>query len=163
MNKGFFYFVFFLVVVWILLTASLRFDELIVGILVVFILALIVRNLSKVYADIRFSPKSFLSAFLYFFIFLWKLILSNIDVALRVINPSLPIRPGIVEVKTTMKSKIGKLVLANSITLTPGTLTLDVRDNRMFIHWIDVKAQDIDNATAEIVGTFERTLKEIIE
>jgi len=62
-----------------------------------------------------------------------------------------------------MKSSLGKLLLANSITLTPGTLTLDVKEDRMFIHWIDVQGKDIDAATKAIVGTFEGTLKEVVE
>ena len=87
----------------------------------------------------------------------------DLDVAVRVLKPSLPIRPGIVEVKTGMQSQLGKLLLSNSITLTPGTLTLDVQGDRMFIHWIDVKGDDIDSSTAAIVSVFERTLKEVVE
>jgi multicomponent Na+:H+ antiporter subunit E len=152
-----------LAVVWVLATASLRSDELLVGGLAVLIVALATRSLWGTYAGIRLSPKAFVSAIVYFFLFLRELVKANLDVAVRVLNPSLPIRPGIVEVKTGMKSALGKLVLANSITLTPGTLTLDVRDDRMFIHWIDVQAQDIDSATKAIVGTFEGTLKEVVE
>jgi multicomponent Na+:H+ antiporter subunit E len=96
-------------------------------------------------------------------IFLRELVKANLDVAFRVLNPSLPIHPGIVEVKTKMSSPIGKLLLANSITLTPGTLTLDVKGDRMFIHWIDVRGQDIDQSTGMIVGAFEKTLREVVE
>lgn len=152
-----------LAVVWILVTASLRSDELLVGGLAVLIVALATRTLWGTYSGIRISPKAFVYAIAYFFLFLRELVKANIDVAVRVLNPSLPIRPGIVEVRTGMKSQLGKLILANSITLTPGTLTLDVRDDRMFIHWIDVQGQDSDTATKAIVGTFEGTLKEVVE
>ncbi len=149
--------------VWVLVTASLRSDELLIGGLAVVIVALATRTLWGTYSGIRLSPKSIVYAIVYFLLFLRELVKANLDVAVRVLNPSLPIRPGIVEVKTGMKSPLGKLVLANSITLTPGTLTLDVRDDRMFIHWIDVQGQDIDTATKAIVGTFEKTLKEVVE
>ncbi len=152
-----------LAVVWVLVTASLRPDELLVGGLAVLIVALATRTLWGTYSGIRISPKAFVYAIAYFFLFLRELVKANLDVAMRVLNPSLPIRPGIVEVRTGMKSQLGKLVLANSITLTPGTLTLDVRDDRMFIHWIDVQGQDSDTATKAIVGTFEGTLKEVVE
>jgi len=80
-------------------------------------------------------------------------------VALRVLTPSLPINPGIVEVKTKLTTDIGKMLLANAITLTPGTLTVDILDDRMFIHWIDVTSTDINEATRAIVSKFEKYLE----
>ena len=53
-------------------------------------------------------------------------------------SPSLPINPGIVEVKTRLTSKIGRLFPANSITLIPGTLTVHIKGDSLFIHWVDV-------------------------
>jgi len=162
LKNGLPYLIAALAVVWVLVTASLRYDELVTGALAVLVITLAVRKLSPVYAGLRFTPKAVISVFVYFLIFLRELIKANLDVASRVLNPALPIHPGIVEVKTGMLSPLGKLVLANSITLTPGTLTLDVKGDRMFIHWIDVRSQDIDAATAAIVGAFEGTLKEIV-
>ena len=87
-----------------------------------------------------------------------ELIKSNLDVARRVISPSIPINPGIVEIKTNLKSGIGRMLLANSITLTPGTLTVDIKDDRLFIHWIDVSSSETGAATKEISGKFEKYL-----
>jgi multicomponent Na+:H+ antiporter subunit E len=89
------------------------------------------------------------------------LIKSNFDVARRVLTPALPIKPGIVEVKTKLKSKFARMLLANSITLTPGTLTVDVKDDSFFIHWIDVKNEDVEAASKEIVEKFEKYLEVI--
>lgn len=100
---------------------------------------------------------------MYLFIFLKELLKANIDVALRVINPALPINPGIVAVKTDLKSPLSKLILANSITLTPGTLTVDIKDDTLFIHWIDVRNKDIESVTKDISSKFEKILKEIVE
>ncbi len=63
---------------------------------------------------------------------------ANIDVACRVITGR--IRPGIVRVKSGMKTDMGTLLLANSITLTPGTLTvgIDEESNDLFVHMINV-------------------------
>lgn len=104
--------------------------------------------------------------FLYYIpLFLWECLKANIDVAYRVIHPRLPIRPGIVKVKTTLKSDTGLTFLANSITLTPGTMTVDVdRENGiLYIHWINVKSEDIEESTKIIVKRFEKILKRIFE
>ncbi|MFA7123327.1 MAG: Na+/H+ antiporter subunit E, partial [Candidatus Delongbacteria bacterium] len=81
--------------------------------------------------------------------------------ALRVIKPVIPINPGIVKVKTKLKSPMGRLMLTNSITLTPGTLTVDIKDDTLYIHWIDVKDKEESGATEKIVSNFEKYLEVI--
>jgi multicomponent Na+:H+ antiporter subunit E len=90
-----------------------------------------------------------------------SIIKSNFDVAGRVIQKNIPIKPGIVKVRTKLKSKVGRMILANSITLTPGTLSVDVKDDYFFIHWIDVSSTDVDKASAAIVAGFEKYLEVI--
>ena len=106
----------------------------------------------------------------YFFVFylpkfLWECLKANFDVAYRVINPVLPIEPGIVKVKTKLKSDAGLTFLANSITLTPGTMTVDVDSDNgvLYIHWINVKDKDVEKATKMIVEKFEHILIKIFE
>jgi multicomponent Na+:H+ antiporter subunit E len=103
--------------------------------------------------------------FYYVPFFLWEMFKANIDVAYRVIHPRLPIKPGIVKVKTSLKSDTGLTFLANSITLTPGTLSVDVdRENGyLYVHWIDVKHKDMEGATKKIAYRFERILTRIFE
>ncbi|MDD5449761.1 MAG: Na+/H+ antiporter subunit E [Candidatus Omnitrophica bacterium] len=98
-------------------------------------------------------------------LFLWECLKANIDVALRVLNPRLPIKPGIVKVKTTLKSDTGLTFLANSITLTPGTFCIDIKPEKgiLYIHWIDVRSKDINTATQLIAAKFERVLKRIFD
>ncbi len=97
--------------------------------------------------------------------FIWECIKANLDVAWRVVHPNLPINPGIVKVKTGLKTDTALTFLANSITLTPGTLTVDIdKDNGfLYVHWIDVKAKDVESATRIVVERFERILKKIFE
>jgi len=95
--------------------------------------------------------------------FLYFCIKANIDVMLRVINPNLPIRPGIVKVRTTLKSEMAKTFLANSITLTPGTLTIDIDGQDFYVHWINIDTDDAARRTAEICGRFEPLLRRIFE
>jgi multicomponent Na+:H+ antiporter subunit E len=94
----------------------------------------------------------------------YHIILANLDVLYRIIHPKRPINPGIVKVKTLLKNMTAKTVLANSITLTPGTLTVDIKDNGIFyIHCINVKATDIKRATEIIVTRFEKILVKVFE
>ena len=79
------------------------------------------------------------------------------------IHPDLPIRPGIVKVKTTLRSDTGLTLLANSITLKPGTMVVDIDREKgfLYVHWVDVKTQDVQEATQFIVRRFERILMRI--
>jgi len=98
-------------------------------------------------------------------LFLWECLKANIDVALRVLNPKLPINPGIVKVKTTLKSDTALTFLANSITLTPGTFCVDIKPEEgiLYIHWINVETENTEKATQLIVKKFEDILGKIFE
>jgi multicomponent Na+:H+ antiporter subunit E len=85
------------------------------------------------------------------------------DVAYRVLHPRMPIRPGIVKVKTSLKSDMAKMLLANSITMTPGTITVDIIDDDLYIHWIYIKSEDPEVYTGMITGAFEKYIKKIVE
>jgi multicomponent Na+:H+ antiporter subunit E len=96
--------------------------------------------------------------------FSYYVIIANLDVVYRVIHPEMPIRPGIVKVRTELKSDAGRTMLANSITLTPGTLSVDLADDGyLYIHWINVKADDIEGATKHIVYRFEKMIRRMFE
>jgi multicomponent Na+:H+ antiporter subunit E len=103
--------------------------------------------------------------FLYVPVLLWEIVKANLDVSYRVIHPALPIKPGIVKVTTRLKTDIGLTVLANSITLTPGTLCVDIDRGSgvLYVHWLNVTAQDVEGATARIVARFERLIKKVFE
>jgi len=103
--------------------------------------------------------------FQYLPVFFWEVIKANLDVAYRVVHPRLPISPGIVKVRTTLKSDTALTFLANSITLTPGTMSVDIdrASGVLYIHWIDVRSQDTEEATRLIVARFEKILSKIFE
>jgi len=98
-------------------------------------------------------------------VFSWECFKANIDVAYRVAHPRLPINPGIVRVKTNLKTDTALTFLANSITLTPGTLTVDIDrdDGVLYVHWIDVKKKDVESATKIVVERFEKILTKVFE
>jgi len=152
-------------IVWMLLGWPPDLQHVLIGIFVAALVAALTGNLF-----IR-RPHHFthLSRYLWFgyyvLLFFWECLKANIDVARRVINPKLPINPGIVKVKTTLKSDTALTFLANSITLTPGTFCIDInaQEGILYIHWIDVGSVDIDKATQLIVTKFENVLKRIFE
>lgn len=98
----------------------------------------------------------------YVFVFLWECLKANIDVAYRVIHSNLPIKPGTIKVNVSLTSDIGLTFLANSITLTPGTTTVDVDKERgfLYIHMLYVKE---DRSGPKVVSKFENILKRIFE
>lgn len=148
---------------WLLLTGTLDTQELVVGALVTVVVGALAYARSGIFAGVRWSfilPGALL---IYCWVFSIALVRSNIDVARRVLSPDLPIRPGVVTVRTGLTSALGRLLLANSITLTPGTLTVDVEDELLTIHWIDCPPNiDMEAATAAIAGDFERHLRRFV-
>ena len=149
--------------VWLLLTWTTNVQNLIVGGVVSLIVGLIFGNLFIEAPAKVFQFGRWFWFILYIPVFTWEMAKANFDVAYRVLHPKMPITPGIVKVKTKLKSEMGKVFLANSITLTPGTFTIDLKDDILYIHWINVRYKDIDEATKDIVGRFEKYLIKIFD
>jgi multicomponent Na+:H+ antiporter subunit E len=148
---------------WLLLTFEFSVANLIVGSVASLICALFfgrffIKNVSKL-----LQPQRYFWFIVYLFIFVWECIKANLDVAYRVLHPAMPIKPGIVKVKTTLKSDLAKTLLANSITMTPGTISVDIIDDYLYIHWIYVRSEDPEVYTPMITGAFEKYIKRIIE
>lgn len=110
------------------------------------------------------SPVRWFWLLCYIPVFAYYCIKANLQVIYLVLHPSMPIKPGIVKVHTKLRSETGIAALANSITLTPGTLTVDAgEDGDLYVHWLSVTTTDEDEATEEIVSRFERFLRRIVE
>jgi len=151
----------FLFIVWLMFTSTLFWQEVVVGALVSMLLSLASIRLFTCCTLSLLNPVRIFWMIWYIFVFLKALILANLDVARRVITPSLPINPGIVKFKTKLKTNYSKMVLANSITLTPGTITVDVVGDTFYVHWIDVETTDPEEAFKIIAEPFEKVLLKI--
>ena len=153
-------------IIWCILTWVPDWEHLVVGVFVALFVTWITGDLFVKRPQLLQHPHRY-----WYFVahyiprFLWECLKANIDVAYRVLHPGIPINPGIVKVKTNLKSDTGITFLANSITLTPGTMSVDVdADNGyLYIHWINVKDMDIEKATRDIVEKFEKILVKIFE
>jgi multicomponent Na+:H+ antiporter subunit E len=132
---------------------------LIAGSVVAVIVALLPTGSNRLLRDVRLTPRALVAMLAYLGVFLVELVKATLDVASRVVRPSLPIRPGIVKIRTSLTTPLARLLLANSITLTPGTVTVETRGDVFFIHWIQVRHEDPEGATKEIASRFERYLE----
>ena len=96
-------------------------------------------------------------------LFIYELVLSAVKVALLVIRPDMNriITPGIIAFPLTVQSDVEIVLLANLVTLTPGTLSVDVSEDRqhLFIHVLDLR--DREAVVSDIAGGFERRIAEI--
>ncbi len=71
---------------------------------------------------------------------LWQIVLANIDVARRILHPKLPIAPRMIRVRAKQKSALGRTIFANSITLTPGTVSVDLDGDDIVVHALTAEA-----------------------
>jgi multicomponent Na+:H+ antiporter subunit E len=65
---------------------------------------------------------------------LWQLVVANVQVALVILHPKLPIEPQVVRFKKHLPHPVARVLLANSITLTPGTVTMDIDEDEYIVH-----------------------------
>ncbi|MBD3271021.1 MAG: cation:proton antiporter [Elusimicrobia bacterium] len=163
-NKIILFFVAF--IVWILLNWPPDWQHAITGAVVAVLIMLLIGNMFTTPVEIMHHPMRYMYFIFYYVpVFLWEVFKANVDVAYRVGHPSLPIKPGIVKVKTSLKSPTALTFLANSITLTPGTMTVDIDEEKgvLYVHWINVTTQDETEATRQVVERFEKILEKIFE
>jgi multicomponent Na+:H+ antiporter subunit E len=110
------------------------------------------------------DPVRYFWLLVYLGVLAWYVLRANLDVAYRVLHPALPIRPGIVALRTRLRSDSARVVLANSVTLTPGTLTVDMTaDGVLYVHWINVSTVDGEEAARVLLGRFEWLIGRILE
>jgi multicomponent Na+:H+ antiporter subunit E len=150
---------------WVLLNWSLDLASLVIAIIAALAVSFISADLFEGKTIIFKNAGRYFWFFYYIPLLIWESIKANIDSAYLLAHPDLPIYPGIVKVKTVLRSDTALTFLANSITLKPGTMTVDIDKEAgfLYVHWMDVKTQDVEKATQLIVGKFERILKRIFE
>lgn len=108
--------------------------------------------------------RKFPSVLSLFFYFLKELAISNFKVIYYILSPQLQFRPAIIKFPLTLKSERGIVLLANLITLTPGTLTIKISDDKKFLyyHSIHVPGNNLQEARRKIKKGFEKRIITII-
>lgn len=148
---------FFIAVVWMFVNNEWTAITFLLGYLVGFVLIFMLRR----FFPGRFYGRRLLATFVLFIIFVKELILSNLAVIKLVLKPRLAIRPGIVALPIELKTPWEITLLANLITLTPGTLSIDVSsDNEtLYIHALDI--EETEQVITDIKDTFEKRIMEV--
>ena len=152
---------FFLMVLWLLFTFSLDPFSLLLGGIFSLTISMFTHDLfiekeEKIHRGILPRFEFFL---LYVFVVLWEIYLASLNVVYQVIT--MKINPGIVRIRTRLKSKLAQALLANSITLTPGTVTTDLQKDYLYVHWLVVKTYNSHKAARMIKGVYEAQLRRI--
>ena len=80
-----------------------------------------------------------------------EIVRSNIEVTRLILDPNLPIHPRMIRVEANQKTELGRVILANSITLTPGTVSVDIQGNRIWVH-----ALSFDDTEDDLSGDMDR-------
>ena len=144
-------------------------EELVAGLVLALIAAIVARMLlGRGENEIIRKPVNLLIKPFVFLVYLVPFLLAltkaNLDVAFRVITGR--INPGIVRIRPGLKTNLGRTVLANSITLTPGTLTVDVDEGSgdLLVHWINVKeTEDEKERMKKVCGSFPAWARRVAE
>lgn len=146
-----------LTLVWVALTGSFEFKNFAFGFVLTFFILWII---NKEAADRKYF-KVIPSVIRFFFFFIYELIKANIQVAYDVITPTFYMKPGIVSVPLDAKTDLEITLLANVISLTPGTLSLDVSDDKKVLYVHSMYIHDKDEFIHSIKNGFEKKLLNI--
>jgi len=157
-------FIVWVAVAWPFVDGRVDVQVVVAGLIASFLAAILFHDMLPKEHHVFISPVRVFWFLAYVPVFVYFLLRANFDVVYRALHPKMPIKPGIVKIKTNLKTDSAITALANSITLTPGTMTVDVTDDGfLYIHWINVKSDDIEQATKSISQTFEWFIKRIFE
>jgi multicomponent Na+:H+ antiporter subunit E len=127
---------------WFILSGKLEIQHLAMGAVAAGLVTLLTADLLRFdegeARERRFTVGSWLRSALRFLLYIawltWNIVKANLQVAYLVVHPRMPIRPGLLQFRTRLRSDFGHIVLANSITLTPGTITVDFKDGTYLVH-----------------------------
>jgi multicomponent Na+:H+ antiporter subunit E len=141
-----------------------KLEDIYIGLIVAAIVALVMREFSVQLFSRMINPVRYFWFGIYMVVFIYHLVKATFDVAYRVLHPKIPIHPGIVKVKSTLKTETALTVLANSITLTPGTLTVEATpDGTFYVHWMNILGHDQEEFTRRTIGRYEALIRRVFE
>lgn len=131
-----------LFVFWAMLSGKFDLFHLTLGVICCVLIAYLTYDL--LFANVRVGDTRVIVQRIILYIpwLIYQIILANIHVAYLALSPKMPIDPQIIKFNTKLESDISWVTLANSITLTPGTITMDIREGEFFIHALSKKVAD---------------------
>ncbi len=145
-----------LAILWLMLSGY-WYDPLLLGLGVVSIAIVVGMSRRMRIIDTESVPVHIMGRFFAYLPWLvWQVVLSNINVAKVILSPRLPISPTLGSVACTQETDLGQAIYANSITLTPGTISMDVADQGILVHalerggFTDLEGGDMDRRVTRI-------------
>lgn len=147
-------------IAWILFTGSFSAQEILTGGIVAAIVSGISYELFTRNPGQMIEPKRWGYLLAYIPVYMWEEIKAHLNVGYRILHPKLPLKPAIVKLPIELKSDVGITALANSITMTPGTLTVDIdeEESNLFVHWISAEAVE-EEVQSKIGEPLEKYLR----
>lgn len=87
----------------------------------------------------------------------WEVLVANVQAAKLILSPKLKTRPHLIRVHAPQRTSLGKVMYANTITITPGTIALDIQDDVILVHALsdDMASKDSAGATSKIISWLE--------
>ena len=147
---------------WLLISATVHWQHILTGSIFCLILALFWSNLNiSTDRKTSFTMRQIYLLAIYFAKLLQEIIMANISVALIVLNPKLPISPGIVIMRCDLERSLTRVLFVNSITLCPGTITVELEDNLLIVHaftkeyGIEVENWEMNRRLVELEGIYK--------
>ena len=149
----------FLFAIWLLLSGHYTPLLLVLGVLSILLVVFLAKRANLI--DREIQPALLKPSVLLYWIWLGKeIIKSNIDVTRRILSPRLPISPNVFTVRAGQKTELGRVTYANSITLVPGTVTMDVDEEKFTVHALtqeaaaDLKRGEMDRRVSNVEKVF---------
>jgi multicomponent Na+:H+ antiporter subunit E len=152
-------------IMWMLLGWPFDWQHAVLGLFISGFIIFLTADLFPVGARNFFQLRRYYWFIFYVGLMTWECIRANINTGLLVMNPSRCLRPGIVRIKTGLKTGMAMAFLANSISLSSGALSVDVAPENgiLYVHWMNVVDEDAVEATRMLAARFESVLKRIFE
>ncbi len=146
---------------WLLINASFSFDYILAGVFVSAAVSFWVSKKIQYLTDVNFSLKAFKALALFVLVVLKDYIISNIEMALITVSKDIKIFPGIVSFRTNLKNPVARMILSNTISFIPATLTVDIKRDTLYIHSIEAGKEGSEKMITRAIRKYEKYLKEI--
>jgi len=141
-----------LFLLWISLADSLRLDEIVIGLAATILVVALTHHLF--FEDAEVPNRGLRQVMLWIRLLghlLVEIVIANISIANLVLRPTLRLQPQVFRIKTSLKSDVLKTLYCNSITLTPGTLTIDIQGDDILVHGLtDATRIDLESGALEV-------------
>jgi multicomponent Na+:H+ antiporter subunit E len=147
--------------VWLLFTASFEVYSLVAGAVGSIVIAALTHDvfIARHEASLRsFMPRP-LHAVTFMLYLIWCMYVSSVEVLRAVVTGDAT--PRVVHFRTRLKSDLARMVIANSITFTPGTIALDLNDDHLTVHWFLATTMHSRAAGEQVKGRFEEKLRKV--